>query len=114
LHLGYNGKAQIINGLGEHGDTYAPMDRSDLESLITSADVEIVDGDVWFQLPIFFGGDALDGSSNTNFTTLRPADASSTGSASFGLDDEWQTSQEISNEYGKNATASLSELLDAI
>jgi len=114
LHLGYNGKAQIINGLGEHGDTYAPMDRSDLESLITSAEVEIVDGDVWFQVPVFFGGDALESSQGTNFTTLRPADSSSTGSAAYNSNDEWQTSQEISNEYGENATAPLSELLDAI
>src|SRR5690625_4395052 len=115
LHLGNPNPAQIINGLGEHDDVYPAISREDLNALITSGETEIVEGEVWQQVAFFFGGTELGGSStDATFTTLRPSVGDTAGTATFSLDDNWTTSQPIDGTYGANASAPLSDLLDAM
>src|SRR5690625_1822524 len=116
LHLGYNGPAQVINGLGEHGDVYPAIHQDDLNALITSAETEIVDGQVWQQLAFFYVGDELGGVEPTNaeFTTLRPSAGDTAGTATCSLDDTWSTSRAIGTEFASSESAPLSDLLDAI
>jgi LPXTG-motif cell wall-anchored protein len=63
----------------------------------------------FFQIPIYFGVDTA----TPSFTTLRPA-APTTGKNVAALDQQWVTSGVIGAEYGKNATDTLGNLLDAV
>jgi hypothetical protein len=103
LELGIGTKSQIINGLAE------PIVDADLASLIGSAGVSVVSGDVHFQVPIFFGPDG------TTFATLRPA----APDAGFGLDALWVSSRDIpatatTPAILKNTPVVLGDLIDAI
>ena len=80
LHLGDGANSQIINGLA------ATAIGVDLSSLITSADVNVVSGQVWLQVPVLVG-------SADTFTTMRPAVAAGAGAASYALADLWELSQ---------------------
>jgi len=79
-----------------------------LAGLITSADIDVVDGSVYFQLPMFIGS-----SGDPDFTTLRPA---TPGAGNYSLDDEWISSNDI--DYGVDIQANtpiiLGDLLQSL
>ncbi|KQZ09031.1 hypothetical protein ESP57_15015 [Agromyces fucosus] len=106
LSFGNGANSQIINGLA------TPLADADLAQLITSADVEVVSGEVFYQVPITFGESAI-------FTTLRPAFGAGPGTTTFALGDQWVSSKEIpatgtTAAIAANTPALLGDLIEAI
>ncbi|MGW9632057.1 hypothetical protein ACWGST_15265 [Agromyces sp. NPDC055520] len=106
LSLGNGANSQIINGLA------TPLADADLAQLITSADVDVVSGEVFFQVPIFFG------EANT-FTTLRPAFGAGPGTTTFALGDQWVSSKAVpatatTAAIAANTPVLLGDLIEAI
>ena len=90
LHFGNGHKAQIINGF----DT--PLETTELESLITSASVSVVDGSVTYQIPILYG--TRNNGAGT-FTTIRSTSLA-TGNHNFSVSDTWLASGHLKNNAG--------------
>ncbi|MFB9308914.1 hypothetical protein BJY17_001621 [Agromyces hippuratus] len=106
LSFGNGANSQIINGLA------TPLADADLAQLITSADVEVVSGEAFFQVPITFGEAAT-------FTTLRPAFGAGPGTTTFALGDEWVSSRDIpatatTAAIAANTPVLLGDLIEAI
>ncbi|MEF3403364.1 hypothetical protein [Agromyces sp. CCNWLW203] len=106
LSFGNGANSQIINGLA------APLADADLAQLITSADVEVVSGEAFYQVPITFGEAAT-------FTTLRPAFGAGPGTTTFALGDQWVSSREIpatatTAAIAANTPVLLGDLIEAI
>ncbi|GAA3884738.1 hypothetical protein GCM10022381_28650 [Leifsonia kafniensis] len=101
LTFGIGSDSQILNGLvdtGAQGNEIAP---TALESLITSASVDITAGAVLLQVPITFG--------TTGWSTLRPAEVETT-SASPDAGDFWVSSKPI-NDIAANTPTPLSSII---
>lgn len=106
LSFGNGANSQIINGFA------APLADADLAQLITSADVEVVSGEAFYQVPITFGESAT-------FTTLRPAFGAGPGTTTFALGDQWVSSKAIPGTattaaIAANAPVLLGDLIEAI
>ncbi|MBB5633855.1 LPXTG-motif cell wall-anchored protein [Cryobacterium mesophilum] len=93
-----SGDVQILNQ-----NVTTPVDAGELASVVQNANIFAQNGEWFFQLAFF-----AEGTSDTGFTTLRPATA---GSVSTG--DPWITSQALGS-YAAGATASFSDLADAL
>jgi hypothetical protein len=94
--LEVDGAVQILNGTPGTGT---------LTDLVTGAGLGVVTGDAWFQIPLYENGTA-----QTGFTTLRPANP---GDAGLTATANWVTSQAL-GAYPAGATASLQDFQAAL
>ena len=107
------GQSQVIRGYANNDDDLSGEDNIALRRVMRNAAYEIDSGQAWFQVALFFDN-TDDGENNPEFTTLRPADPGTAGRNEIGTNQSWVTSRAINDEYGKNASAPLGTLLDAI
>src|SRR5690625_5143907 len=106
LNLGYNGQAQVINGLVNKNQPGIEVGEEELLDLITSSEFEVVDGAVHHQVAIFYYPDA---NGTKEFSTLRPVNAAGPGTATFAAGDEWQGSRGLSAAPLEDIIADLFE-----
>ena len=109
------GKSQVIKGYDDNDNDLSEGDTNveDLGETLDGASYELVSGDAWFQVALFFDNtdDDID---NPVFTTLRPAAPATTGTNEIDLDETWTTSAAIDDDHGKGQPAPLDELVTAI
>ena len=86
---------QVLNGTAVTGD---------LTDLVTEAAMFVTRGSATFQIPVF----GEPGQSVQQFTTLRPAVASTPGDAYFAADAQWITSQALPG-FAAGSSATLAE-----
>lgn len=107
LHLGTPTRSTIIKGTDIANSL---ISESKLRALIASASVTVADGNVTFQMPVFFGSALTAG--NYSFTTLRSTDLTA-GTRTFKLSDTWATTRAFGS-YTAQQEAPLGDLLNAI
>lgn len=106
LHLGLNGKpSQVINGLS----TPQPVTGAQLSQLIVDSTISVVEGNVFLQVPVFYGPD----SEARGFTTLRPASGAGVGASAYTADQLWVSSRAL-GEIAANTPVALSDLVAAL
>jgi hypothetical protein len=86
---------QVLNGTAVTGD---------LSDLANDASMYVTRGSATFQIPVF----GEPGETNQQFTTLRPAVASTPGDAGFAFDAQWVTSQALPG-FAAGSSATLPE-----
>ncbi len=100
LHFGAPQHSQPIYGFA------TPIANPDLEALATAANVDVIAGNVAFQLPLFYGGATP---SSPWFTTLRIENLP-LGEQHFAVTDTWVTSSAIKDAAGTVLLAGGSKL----
>ncbi|MBH0052666.1 cell wall-binding repeat-containing protein [Salinibacterium sp. SWN139] len=91
LHLGDGTPSQVMLG------TPGPVTATELEALITSASINVLEGKVTFQIPITYGTAA-------NFTTVRSTSLVSSNEHHFDVTDKWVTSRPLKLANGSTFT----------
>ncbi|MBH0130591.1 cell wall-binding repeat-containing protein [Salinibacterium sp. NK8237] len=91
LHLGDGTPSQVMLG------TPGAVTATELEALITSASIDVLEGKVTFQIPITYGTAA-------NFTTLRSTSLVSSNEYHFDVTDKWVTSRPLKLANGSTFT----------
>ncbi len=101
-------RSQVLNGY-ENNSANTYSGNVDLTDAILGGGYEVVSGDVYFQVPIFFE----DAAGDTRFTTLRPVLKGKVGNNGFSLGDQWTSSRGI-GPFAANSPVLLGDLLSSI
>ena len=109
-----SGKSQVINGYENNDNDLSTGDNVALRRTLRLATYELDSGQAWFQVALFFDNTPENDTDPPKFTTLRPAAPGTAGRNEIDMRVMWQTSGAINEEYPKNATAPLGELLEQI
>ena len=110
LHLAIGGASTVIKGTDlstPESSALNVVTRDELRALIERARVDVVNGSVTYQIPIFFGNPA-----SPSFTTLRSI-GQGVGSHGFSQGDTWATTRAFGS-YTAQQTAPLGQLIDDV
>ncbi|WP_375000802.1 Ig-like domain-containing protein [Aeromicrobium sp. CTD01-1L150] len=106
--LTLHGKAQVINGYANSTQTLDAKNAL-LDDVLQDASFEVTDGQIFFQVPVFFRSE---GSAEVKFTTLRPAVAADEGTHEIDLTDTWVSSRGVSTGIVANQGYELNDILN--
>ncbi|HET8778823.1 MAG TPA: hypothetical protein VFM66_02030, partial [Agromyces sp.] len=104
LELGLGANSQILNGLVETGAPGIPTTGDELGALITSSEVDVLEGETFLQVPVTWNG---------GWSTLRPAVAATGATGTYALSDQWISSKDLGT-ITANTPVALSEIIDEL